>query len=232
MAERIAWCVHALREGDDAAKTAAAQGLSDRAALFENRLLIAEVGGIPPLVELLSAGSAEAKEHVARALGNLALHPANRILISAAGATAPLVELLGDWSAAGKCEAACALRSLACNDANKILIAEAGAIPPLVQLLHDGRVKSSAAWALHALVHNNDTNAVAIAVAFGLEAAVVQLARRGLVTFKWHALLSNASIPAKRKAALVVAVLLGGCVPDSARDRVPDVIKAAIGSYL
>ena len=38
----------------------------------------------------------------------------------------------------------------------------------------------------------------------------------------------NAGIAAKRKAALVVAALLGDCVPDS----VPRVIKAVIGAYL
>ena len=38
----------------------------------------------------------------------------------------------------------------------------------------------------------------------------------------------NATLLAKRKAALVVAALLGGCVPDS----VPRVIMAVIGSYL
>ena len=38
----------------------------------------------------------------------------------------------------------------------------------------------------------------------------------------------NAALPAKRKAALVVAALLGDCVPDS----VPREIKALIGSYL
>ena len=38
----------------------------------------------------------------------------------------------------------------------------------------------------------------------------------------------NAALPAKRKAALVVAALLGDCVPDS----VPREIKTVIGSYL
>ena len=71
----------------------------------------------------------------------------------------------------------------------------------------------------------------AVAAAVGLE-ALIELARRGRVTFKGPGrrlrLLSNAGGPAKRKAALVVAALLGGCVPDS----VPRVLRAVIGSYL
>ena len=53
---------------------------------------------------------------------------------------------------------------------------------------------------------------------------VVQLARHGRVISKEEWLVSNAGL--KRKAALVVAALLG--VPDS----IPRVIMAVIGSYL
>ena len=98
----------------------------------------------------------------------------------------------------------------------------------LVQLLHDGRVKSSAAWALHALVHNNDTNAVAIAAAVGFD-ALVELARRGRVNVGNESLVSNASVPAMRKAALVAGQLLEAAAP---RARVTKYIKAAIASYL
>ena len=85
--------------------------------------------------------------------------------------------------------------------------------------------------ALGILAWNNDANAVAIAAALGFD-ALVQLARRGRVNFKGYTLVRNAGLPAKRKAALVVAALLGDCVPDSAGTRVPAVLKAAIGSYL
>jgi hypothetical protein len=55
---------------------------------------------------------------------------------------------------------------------------------------------------------------------------VVQLARHGRVISKEEWLVSNAGL--KRKAASVVAALLGDCVPDS----IPRVIMAVIGSYL
>ena len=192
MAE-IEGLVRALREGDDAMKLAAAQRLGDLASPYSvwcsnNRVLIAEAGGIAPLVDLLRDKSATAKHFAGRALGYLA-H----------------------------------------DNGNKVLIAEAGGIPLLVDLLRDGSAgdKEEAAWALGNLARNNDANALAIALAVGLE-AFVELAQRGRVTVDGRSVVSNASVPAKRKAALVVAALLGDSVPDSA----PRDIRAVIGSYL
>ena len=226
----IAQHVCALREGDDAAKTAGALGLGN---LVRNnarsRALIAEAGGIPLLVELLRDGSAKAKKEAAWALGNLACNAANRIAIAEAGGIPPLVELLRAGSAKAKEEAAWALGNLAPNAANKILIAEAGGVPALVELLRDesADIRVEAARALRILALNNDAKAAAIAVAFGFE-ALVELTRRGSVTVLGRPCVQFAGIPAKRKAALVVAALLGDCVPDS----VPRVLKAEIGSYL
>ena len=193
--ERIEGLVRALREGDDAAKTAAARELGDLAFHdAANRVLIAEAGGIAPLVELLRAGSADAKAQAAWALGNLA-H----------------------------------------NDANKVLIAEAGGVPLLVELLRDGSAAANwhAAWVLRRLAHNYDANAVAIAVAVGFD-AVAELARGGRVTVDAEPIVPDAALPAKRKAALVVAALLRACVPAEARSRsdVQDVIRGVIGAYL
>jgi vacuolar protein 8 len=124
-----------------------------------------------------------------------------------------------------------ALRNLACgNDTNQVLIAAAGGIPPLVDLLRDGSAEATELQAAHALgniAHNSDASAVAIALAVGFE-AVVELARRGRVTVDNWDLVHDAGVPAKRKAALVVAALLGDCVPDS----VPREIKGLIGPYL
>ena len=190
MAE-IAQHVRALREGDDAAKTAAARELGSLAWNNNaNQVAIAEAGGIPPLVELLRDGSAEAKYQAASALGEV------------------------------QCN----------NNANRVLIVEASGIPPLVDLLRDGSNLDAKQWATCALRHlgrNNDANQVAIAAALSLE-ALVELVRRDRVIFEGNTLFSNAGGPAKRKASLVVAALLGGCVPDS----VPRVLKAVIGSYL
>ena len=229
MAE-IVGLVRALRDGDDAAKATAAGALNDLA--WENRAnkaLIAEAGGIPPLVDLLRDGSPEAKLRAAAALANLTLtwtETTNRRLVGAAGATSPLIDLLRDGSAEAKRWAVTALRNLACENDNRILITEAGGIAPLVGLLRDGsaEAKEEAFSALSSLALNNDANAVAVAVALGLE-ALVQLARHGRVIVDEHWLLWN-GIAAKRKAALVVAALLD-------RDgRLPREIKALIGPYL
>ena len=180
--ERLA---RALREGDDAAKIAAAQALCTHANYYANgRVLIAEAGGIAPLVDLLRDKSATAKHFAVRTLDFLVRHTDNRVLI-----------------------------------------AEAGGIPPLVDLQRHGWV--TAGEVLLDIAHNNDVNAVAIAMTVGFD-ALVELARRGSVTVNNASVVSNAALPAKRKAALVVAALLGDCVPDS----VPCDIRAVIGSYL
>jgi vacuolar protein 8 len=236
MAE-IEGLVRALREGDDAAKQAAARELHNRACdNADNKVLIAEAGGIPLLVELLRDGSADAKLEAATALCELAWDDDNPVLIAEAGGIPPLVELLRDGSADAKCDAAMALNYLAYNyDASRVLIADACGIPPLVDLLRDASAdtKLSAAQALRSLARNNDANAVAIAAAVGLE-ALVQLARGGSVTVDDESLVSDAALPAKRKAALVVAALLRACVPAEARSRadVQDVIRGVIGAYL
>ena len=183
---------------------------------------------IEGLVRALREGDDGAQVAAARALGHLASNCYDKqVLISCAGGIAPLVQLLGVGSAEAKEHAAWALGHLAWNDANRVLIAEAGGIPLLVQLLRDGSwdAKAAAARALHFLARNDDANAVAIAAAVSLE-ALVQLARDGRVTVENRTVVRRN--PAKRKAALVVAALLGDCVPDS----MPREIKAVIGPYL
>ena len=87
-----------------------------------------------------------------------------------------------------------------------------------------GKLKASAA--LSSLALNNDAGAVAVAVAVGLE-ALVELARHGRVIVNEGWLVWSADVPAKRKAALVVAALL-----DRDGRRLPREIKALIGPYL
>mgnify|MGYP001980322587 CR=1 FL=1 len=187
MAE-IEGLVRALREGDNAAKIAAAQELCTHAQYLvyypHARVLIAEAGGIAPLVDLLRDKSATAKHFAVRTLDFLVRHTAKGLLI-----------------------------------------AEAGGIPPLVDLQRHGWV--TAGEVLLDIAHNNDVNAVAIAMTVGFD-ALVELARRGSVTVNNASVVSNAALPAKRKAALVVAALLDDSVPDS----VPRDIRDVIVSYL
>ena len=135
--------VRALREGDDAAKVAAARALGTLACNnAANTVLIAKAGGIPRLVELLRDGSAEARWMVAWALRNLAWDNAdNQVLIAEAGAIPLLVDLLRDGSAGAKYWATYALSNLAYNnDANAVAIALAVGLEALVQLARSGRV--------------------------------------------------------------------------------------------
>ena len=94
MAE-IEGLVRALREGDDAAKFAAAEALRYLAWLTSaNKVAIAEAGGIPLLVELLRDRSADAKQQAVVALLSLARNnDANAVAIAAAVGLEALVEL-------------------------------------------------------------------------------------------------------------------------------------------
>ena len=97
MAE-IEGLVRALREGDDAAKLAAARSLHPLVQRnASDRVLFAEAGGIPPLVELLRDGSADAKQQAANALWYLAsTNDANAVEIAAAVGLEALVQLARD----------------------------------------------------------------------------------------------------------------------------------------
>ncbi|KAH8092119.1 hypothetical protein JL720_5703 [Aureococcus anophagefferens] len=159
----------------------------------------------------------------ARALGYLAWsNAANKFLIAEAGGIAPLVELLRDGSAQAKEHATWVLNDLALDD-NKALIAEAGGIPPLVELLRDGC--AVAMHALRRLTLNNDATRSRSRrpSAGGRQARAWQRDRPP------RSVVRNAGVPAKRKAALVVAALLRDCVRNSNQPRD---IKAVIGSYL
>ena len=161
---------------------------------------------------------------------------------SATHQLAPLAPCsVGAWHAAVSIEAENETYSIAYdNTENKVVIREAGGLRALVALV-EGRsvnVKAIAARTLRRLSHNNDENAVAIALARGRVEAIVELARRGSVTIRtklWGnqgivdlVVVHNAGAGAKRKAALVVAALFRDCV----EFPVPYDIKTAIASYL
>ena len=135
--------VRALREGDDAAKTAAVRALRYPAS-WSDKGAIAAAGGVPLLVELLRDGSADAKKSAVAALGNLTYsNAANKVLIACAGGIAPLVDFLRHSSSPpeAKTQAAQTLFNLANNnDANAVAIALAVGPEALVELARRGRV--------------------------------------------------------------------------------------------
>ena len=162
-----------------------------------------------------------------------------KVAIRDAGAIPLLVELLLSGKGEAKRYAAGALGSIAhANAENTALTVEAGGIPPLLALVEAtvfADTRAISVNALRILAHNNEDNAVAIALARGRVEAIVELARRGSVTIRtkiwgnpFEVVVRDAGAGAKRKAALVVAALFRDCV----EFPVPYDIKTAIASFL
>ena len=139
--EEITAHVRALQLGNATSKTEAAEALADFADTVEDATLIAEAGGVPPLVHLLRVGSAEVKSAAAMALANVTLDANNQVLVVEAGGIAPLVKVLRDGGPFADLQAAGALFCLARNnDANAVAIAVAVGFDALVELARGGRV--------------------------------------------------------------------------------------------
>lgn len=130
----------------------------------DNRILIAEAGGIPPLVHLLTSGDILIQENAVTAILNLSIYENNKGLIMLAGAVPSIVQVLRAGSMEARENAAATLFSLSLGDENKIIIGASGAIPALVDLLQTGstRGKKDAATALFNLCiyHGNKGRAV------------------------------------------------------------------------
>ncbi len=117
--------------------------LRDIALNPQIQVTIAQMGGIPPLVEMLKDNSDQAKCHAAETLANLARNARNRGLIRKCGGIRALVGLLKgarmrtDVKDAKEVPRAAALALWACtkNNHNKTAVRNAGGIPPLIRLL-------------------------------------------------------------------------------------------------
>ena len=102
--------------------------------------LIAEAGGIAPLVQLLMSERVPPHENATRAIWCLANTQAHQMPVARAGAIAPLVLLLHKGSAETKQHAAAAVEALARHsDENQATLAKAKAISPLVTQLASER---------------------------------------------------------------------------------------------
>lgn len=91
----------------------------DSSSIHEpNRLrVIAEAGGIPPLVKLMAYGTAGGKEKAAAALCHMAMDTDGQVAIAANGGIMPLVAALADGSRATQADASQALTNLSVNNA-------------------------------------------------------------------------------------------------------------------
>ncbi|KAK7293023.1 hypothetical protein RJT34_15883 [Clitoria ternatea] len=116
----------------------------------ENRILIAEAGAIPLLVDLLYVPDTATQEHAVTALLNLSIYEDNKKCIMVSEAVQGILHVLENGSMEARENAAATFFSLSAVDENKVAIGASGAIQPLVTLFCEGsqRGKMDAASAL------------------------------------------------------------------------------------
>ncbi|XP_051118045.1 U-box domain-containing protein 15 [Andrographis paniculata] len=108
----------------------------------ENRTLIANVGGIRPLLRLLSYRDSSIQEQSVTAILNLSIDKTNKQLISKEDVALPaIIEILRKGTVGAKENSAAALFSLSMINENKTRIGELNGIPPLVDLLKTGTAR-------------------------------------------------------------------------------------------
>lgn len=134
----------------------------------DNRICIAEAGGIPLLLPLLSSSDAKTQEHAVTTVLNLSIIEQNKKEIVSAGTLDLVIEVLkSGHSMEARENAAAVLFSLSVNDEVKVEIgSKFDAIPALVTLLKEGslqRGKRDAATALFnlAVYHGNKVKIIA-----------------------------------------------------------------------
>jgi len=118
--------VELTKSGSPAAREDAAKALRSLACNDDNKVAIAEAGGIAPLVALARDGTDGQKEAAAAALRRLAFNADNKVAIAAAGGIAPLVALARGGTDGQKKQAADALWRLSNNNANLAAMKDLG----------------------------------------------------------------------------------------------------------
>ncbi|PON43280.1 Armadillo-type fold containing protein [Parasponia andersonii] len=121
--------VRILREGDDEARTAAADVLWDLLGYKHSVFVVLLSGAIPVLVDLLSDGNQEVKEKVSGAIAHLSYDEANRAALADAGAIPFLMELLHDESEESRDNAAEALVNFSDDPLQHNRMSEAMLVP-------------------------------------------------------------------------------------------------------
>jgi hypothetical protein len=146
-------------------------------------MVIAEAGGVQPLIETLSDPRTHIQEQAAAALAKLAFeNELTRDTITKSGGVAPLVGLLaadsaGDQRERVRTNAADAIANLALEPAARDEVVGGGGMPLLVALLQgEGRTaKQFAAMALARLARDHKATQAAIAAAGAITALVALL---------------------------------------------------------
>lgn len=131
---------------------------------MDNRIVIANCGAIPLLVDLLHSPDIGVQENAVTALLNLSINDNNKTAIANADAIEPLIHVLNTGSPVAKENSAATLFSLSVIEDNKVKIGRSSAIKPLVELLGSGtpRGKKDAATALFnlSIFHENKARIV------------------------------------------------------------------------
>ncbi|KAA8529070.1 hypothetical protein F0562_033442 [Nyssa sinensis] len=121
--ETIEALVHKLSSQsieENRAAVAEIRSLSKRST--DNRILIAEAGAIPVLVNLLTTEDISTQENAVTSILNLSIYENNKGLIMLAGAVPSVVQVLKAGSMEARENAAATLFSLSLADENKIII--------------------------------------------------------------------------------------------------------------
>lgn len=171
----------------------------------DNRILLAEAGAIPILVNLLTCEDGQIQDNAVTSILNLSIYENNKGLIMLANAIPSIVQVLRAGSMEAKENAAATLFSLSLADENKIIIGASGAIPALVELLQNGspRGKKDAATALFNLCiyHGNKGRAVRA----GIITALLKMLTDSSMVDEALTILSVLASHQEAKAAIVKA---------------------------
>jgi len=170
--EDFAWQPAVVRSMIDLLKSphpevqeASADALRNLAKNDFNKPIIAEYGGIEPLIKMLSSESSDAQEKAAWTLYTLAYnYEPNQKKIAQLGGIPPLIELLKSFNSHVQEASGLALCTLAKNVINQVIIAQEKGIIPLIQLLKSTNieVQQEVAWTLNLLAENYQSKAFII----------------------------------------------------------------------
>ena len=183
--------------------------LDDDDEEFDRLYVIAEAGGILPLVALLTSGGMAAKEHAAAALHHLAKDSDNQLAIARANGITPLVALLDGGSEVVVQNVKNALSRLAeYSEDNQAQIAKR-----CVSMLtaENSRAQELSAFALWSLAKKQPQGAPVVVVNAGAISPLVLLLSTGTLTAKQNAAAALSTLAIKNpQNQLAIAIGLVG----------------------
>ena len=192
----------------------AAAVLADLARSSDNKSSIVKVGGVGPLIAMLSSDSMATQTYASGALMQLSALGTNRTTIAEAGAIPPLVELLSSHSTDTQKSAAGALWNLASSTESKIQMRDVGAIPRLVHVLRckSADTREHAIAVLSALARSQGQNKKLIYDAAALEPLIALLDDQRSMTQR-HAACCLWALSDGKDGVYDKAIAEGGAIP-------------------